>query len=155
MRSLPVRDELRFRHPEIEARLGTPVLDRATPRGRLIAWVAADIVVTWASGHADEGGSREFIALLDQRRPAGLRQIWDDWSAVNTYDSQGRELIRLWTDANRDLAPHIHVLVRSKLVAMGLTVANLAMGNPMQVYANAMTFETRLLATLRGHRKED
>jgi hypothetical protein len=108
------------------------------------------IVVTSAVGH----GAAEFVdpllAIFDEAVARGAREIWDDWARVASYDSEVRVRLTAWTRANYWIAKGVHVLVGSKLIAMGVTVSNLALGGPLHVTTDRAAFERDVLSRLWG-----
>lgn len=66
------------------------------------------------------------------------------------YDSDARQALTAWTDRQRPHLRGIHILVHSKIVAMGIAVANLATGGITVTYASRTEFESVLANTVRG-----
>lgn len=86
---------------------------------------------------------------------SGVRFDWfGDYGEMTGYDSQMRISLSDFTATNKSNIDTIAILVRSKIVAMGVSVANLAVGGKIDVYANRESFEHALSeATLRSRTK--
>ncbi len=127
-------------------------------RGRVELYAHGDVVVTIASGQIIAGDSRALTDVVDSvRRRVGCVRVFHDWHAVEGYESEARIHLTRWTlDAPRGTIGECHVLVRSKLVAMGVSTAALALrlaSIPLFSYTLRAPFEARLIAALSGETK--
>lgn len=69
-----------------------------------------------------------------------------NWFAMDNYDSSCRIELTTWT--LRHLADAVvHIGTGSKMVAMGVSVANLALGNLITVHSDIDALEAALAAT--------
>jgi hypothetical protein len=59
-----------------------------------------------------------------------------DWEDMNTYDAECRKVLTEWTLRHRGQIEGWHILVRSKLVAMGVATASLLIGGGVIVSYN-------------------
>lgn len=75
--------------------------------------------------------------------------VFDDWEEATGYESEVRIRLTAWTQRHLDRIPETHILVRSRLLAMGISVANLAVGNKLRAYTSRKEFEAAL-AVARG-----
>jgi len=97
-----------------------------TDKGELrILFLRRDLVVQRAAGT----GSIEIAQRITQTLGAAMRRgerlhIFDDFSALDDYTSAARIELTAWTRAHLASIQSIHILTRSKLVAMGASVAN-------------------------------
>jgi hypothetical protein len=142
-----------FDDEALRRRLGEPLRTLGNERGTLRVWVprGRGLVVSQAAGHGGAIFVASFLEAVEAAVAAGAHEIWDDWARIQSYDSDARVEILHWTKAHPAIAPHIHVLVGSKLIAMGVTVANLALGNVFHVTSDRRAFEAAVLARLGGH----
>lgn len=108
------------------------VLQRATGRG------------TIEMAEAIERGLRKAM----QR--CGTVRVFDDWQRVNGYDSRARVSLTQFTRKHKADISETHILVGSKLLAMGISVASLALGRTFQVYSNRARFEDVLEGAVYG-----
>ena len=134
----------------LRSRLGTPKHTFSAARGELLVWVPAPghVVVNAGWGHGGMELVGPLLAAFDAAIAEGATEIWGDWRGFTSYDSQTRVLMTKWTRARPAIIGDIHVLVASRLMAMGVTVANLALGNAFEVTSDAVAFERKLLAKL-------
>lgn len=98
-------------------------------------------------------GGAEFGPALIRRQDAQLAEagslnLFYDFSGMPTYDSELRVACTKWIQAHASFVPKIHVVVRSKMVAMGVSVANLALGGIIQTYTQRTGAFEKALANL-------
>ena len=95
-----------------------------------------------------------FLAQLDAMVSEGVRGVvvFHDFEALLGYDSAARQRLTEWRrSAPAGTTRALHLLVRSKLVAMGASTASLALrlvGVELQSYTDRGSFE-RALETAR------
>lgn len=65
------------------------------------------------------------------------------------YDTEARLVLTNWLSRNRPLLRSVQVLVHSKIVAMGATVASLALGGLVTVHSDPRAFQ-RAIETANG-----
>jgi len=80
------------------------------------------------------------VTLLDSR-PV---HVFHDWADMSRYDTEAR--VKLTEYANRRIRcfASTNILVRSRLLAMGITVANIILRNHIQVYGHRERFDKEL-----------
>lgn len=117
-----------------------------TARGVMIVRrPAPHVLLISGHGHAD-------AVLVDhilQWRDAivaeqGKIALFDDLQRVSGYDSEVRARLTKWAHEHKREIVAFHILVRSKLVAMGVSVASLALGSAIHAHARRETFEAAL-----------
>jgi hypothetical protein len=77
----------------------------------------------------------------------------DDLANVTSYDSAARVRSIEWSKLNQDKLASVHVLFHSKLIAMAVSVANLALRDPMHSYSAREPFEQQILEALGPRRR--
>lgn len=113
------------------------------------------IFLTRISGHADLDCALHLMRAFDRIATItiGPLDVFHDWELVTGYDSVVRQELVRWTDEN-EKPGEVHILVKSRLVAMGVSVANAALGGKLVVYSDRVKFEnTRSEMTMRKRRK--
>lgn len=120
-----------------------------TERGSLeIEEPAPGVVLTRFSGHGQlehaEGIMERFDAALARH---GSIVVFDDWERGEGYDSETRVRLTEYTRARLHRVT-FHILVRSRLFAMGLSVANLALGGRLHVTTSRLAFDRALRAAV-------
>jgi hypothetical protein len=114
------------------------------------------IFVTRMSGHMDMPLTTSFITLLDSwlaRRSHDL-SAFHDWAQMNNYDLSARVALTRWTLTHRPAFREAHLLVRSKIVELGVEAANLTLGRFMTTHRDLPTFERALQSALTRHHVE-
>lgn len=72
-----------------------------------------------------------------------------DWSKLQRYTSSARMKLTDWMMQHRHGFAAVHILVNSNLVAMGVNVANLALGGFLRAGTDAVAFA----AVVEAHRR--
>src|SRR5690606_35425297 len=112
-------------------------------RGQLRFKRLADgVIVTEVRGTLSRAFVPGYLRSLERvlaARPGLLS--FCDWYDMEGYDSDARMALTQWTYAHRSEFAAIHILLRSKLVAMGVSVANLALGGFMTVHSARAPFD--------------
>lgn len=134
--------------------LATPARLRkrfATDKGTIeIYFLSADIVLQRATGLADRAHAEAIATTLQPAIDGGTRlAIFDDFSGLEGYTSQARIELTAWTRKNLPKIGSIHILVRSKLVSMGVAVANVALGN-VNSYTDRKSFDAAIERALEA-----
>jgi hypothetical protein len=116
-------------------------------RGRLGLWVPCpSLLVIAIQGH----GHAEFAtAILESHRtlrPQAPVHLFADVEEMTTYDSRLRTELSAGFLPDRTRIAAFHVLLKSKLVAMGVSVANLALGGIVKITTERPQF-TQILDT--------
>lgn len=93
-------------------------------------------------GRVSAAMAEQVVLLLE----AALRTherlvVFDDWEALTGYVSEARIRMTDWTRLHQEQIPETHILVGSKIVAMGVTVAAMALRKPLHVYSDRKAFE--------------
>ena len=97
-------------------------------------------------GHLTEEVSRG-LNLESEKFLVSTRRnlIFCDWYEMTGYDSGARIASTEWVERHRASLERFHILFRSKLVSMGVAVANIATGGILQPTSNLAVFENELL----------
>ena len=67
-----------------------------------------------------------------------------DYSAMTRYDGNTRVVLSEFTAKHKNSLRTVAILVQSKIVAMGVSVANLATGGKIEAFSNRDKFESAL-----------
>ena len=81
-------------------------------------------------------------------REDGRLVAFHDWERAESYDTEARLLLTRWGASIARDVEVVHILFRSKLVAMGVSVAALVLGGMIHPHTTRASFE----AARRGHR---
>ncbi len=74
----------------------------------------------------------------------GCIALFDDLDLLTGYDNAVRSQLTEWSRKNRPKIVAFHILTRSKLVAMGVGVANLVLGGSIRIHRVRSAFEDAL-----------
>jgi hypothetical protein len=125
-----------------------------TSSGEHRIWVPAPgIVATACMGH----GSAELAGFIERDmtrvlEAEGGAHVFADWAKMTGYDSAARIQLTRWMKKIRPLMTGFSVLVRSRFVAMGVSVANLALGGNLQSFTSEQAFRRALDDATRAAR---
>ena len=118
------------------------------PRASLWWWSPAPgIYCTELKGHfcvAGVGPLLEGFRLVAEASPSLGVMTFHDWTGIKTYDSAARVA---YVDQARPLmhrSASIEALVTSKIVAMGIELARIALGAALHGTADREAFEARI-----------
>ena len=108
-------------------------------------WVPAPgVVVQRLAGRAEVDVAKAATGELDAvLRECSEITLFDDFDELVSFTAATRAWVVSWTRANIDKHRAIHVLVSSKLVSMGVTVASVALRG-VRSYSERARFEAAL-----------
>lgn len=113
---------------------------------------AATVVGVRVVGYLDTPLVPYTMQKTDELTARGVKPtVFNDWWEMTGYDSEARIRLTEWTRSNLALGKTwpSHVLMRSKIVAMGVTVANMALGGALVVHSDRAVFDAELRAAAR------
>jgi hypothetical protein len=113
------------------------------------------IVYYKVTGRLVKGLVPTIVKWIDRARERGLATKFVDLWETTGYEAEAREQI---TAKQRPTISQVlleHVLVRSRLVAMGISVANLVLAWKLRMYSEREPFERVFLSTLTEQRRRD
>jgi hypothetical protein len=116
-------------------------------RGTLsISFPAPGILFGRVSGHYSQAMLKEYLGGLDEAVKAGHKlTTFHDWEEMTGYDSVCRQAMTDWVLKHVSQIHMNHILVRSKIVAMGVATANLLTGGKLLFpYTTRVPFERAL-----------
>lgn len=115
-------------------------------------WLAAPTVLVWKYRGYSDAGYLPFIAMVYDRTLANLRgrtAMFVDCELQTGYDSDFRRGLVDWSKRMLPLPSTYCLFVRSRLVAMGISIARLAMGGSAQ-HVEVVTTRDAYRAKLEG-----
>lgn len=117
-----------------------------TPSGELTIWQPRDSVVVFQlGGHIGQPFVQPVVERVQSMLDAGLRPtVFDDLEQAVSYDGTVRLELTRFAARTAARVSATHVLVRSKLIAMTVGVANLALYQHLTVHSSRDGFESEL-----------
>jgi hypothetical protein len=110
---------------------------------------ADSVVLIVASGHPTPDLTPLFLMEVERRIRRGLRVHWfGDYADVPGYESEVRMALTDFLAKHKDKFESVTVLARHRLLAMGVAVANLAVGGKISVTVDREKFQRVLAATV-------
>ena len=110
------------------------------------------IVLTRVTHHATFGMVDRYLRILDVELTHGPVEIFHDWAGVTGYDTEARRRITAWGSTRGQAITQVHVLLGSKLLAMGISMATVALGRDFAVHYDRVRWEASLAALLPDYR---
>jgi hypothetical protein len=124
-------------------------LAHETSRGRLALWTLDQgVFVFQIVEHGDKSFVAPVVAAFERSLRHGASQMFVDVELMTSYDTELRTEVTAAMARERKRIGCLHILVRSKIVAMGVSVANLALGGLMTIHGSAPPFQHALQAGL-------
>jgi hypothetical protein len=110
-------------------------------RGELRVKTSENVVYMQLNGYLDKDYVTNITQPVDKLILAGMKPlIFNDWWEMTGYDTDARLKLTDWIFWIRGKIVGSHILVRSKIVSMGVSIANLALGGMLTVYTDRQEF---------------
>jgi hypothetical protein len=135
-----------------------PVEQFVSPKGSCECTIPQPSIVLFkVKGHLEKPVGRQIVEVMDKMVAAQRHfDAFCDFSEMTGYDSEVRTMWTQWVASYRTRST-IHILVGSKIVSMGVSVANLALGGVLVGYTSHAMFDAALRSAKMGlagvHRK--
>jgi hypothetical protein len=118
-------------------------------RGCVGLWVPSPSVLVFAlHGYGDAGFAAPIIRAYETLANHGSLYVFADAEALVNYDSALRTQLTSCFFPDRERIASLHVLFHSKIVAMGISVVNLALGGIVTTTTERARFKAKLDACL-------
>jgi hypothetical protein len=116
-------------------------------RGSLAYWRASPrVYATQVRGYMTPDMARLIIGHGELLYgPAGRVHGFHDWFDMSNYDSRCRVELTAWVMSHRQRSA-LHIGLRSRMVAMGVAVANLALGNLITIHDDPVSLKSAFAA---------
>ncbi|MEL6759169.1 MAG: hypothetical protein AAFP04_02095 [Myxococcota bacterium] len=109
------------------------------------------ILATQVAGRAHLSQVHALIAYQQQvleQHPGGM-WVFHNWAEAQSYAQGVRETLVEWTNAHMDAIFRVHLVFRSRLIAMGVSVAMIGMKR-IQVVSSVEELEAGLAEAVRA-----
>ncbi len=120
-------------------------------QGALHMWTLGDgIFCTRGHGHVGMAAVEALIDYTEQRivEQSAKLLVFHDWLEVTGYESKARLPLSRWMFEHRASYEVVHVAVRSRLVAMGASVVNLAIGGFLKTHPTVRDVDVEMRRVL-------
>ena len=111
-----------------------------------------DVIYLKVTGHLDKATGAFALGNVQKMAAAargGRITVFCDWADMSGYDSEVRATFTQWVASNRTTVK-FHLLVASKIVSMGVSVANLALDGVLIGYTNRTAFDAAMRTIKMG-----
>jgi hypothetical protein len=107
---------------------------------------APDVILFEVVGVLDSRCVDEIVAATDQAiQSAGAIHVFHDWSEMTNYESHTRKRLTDYVEAVKSKLLSSHILFRSRIVAMGVSVANLVLNQRLSTYTDKEKFTASMV----------
>jgi hypothetical protein len=125
----------------------------STQRGKLALFAAAPLLVLQFSDFGEGDFAGPVLAAFDEIVAAKHKaELFYEMGRMNNYDSALRTRMTSHFAEHRPQIASLHVFTRSRIVAMGVSVANLALGQLITVHTDSSRFFKAIDVTAKKHR---
>jgi hypothetical protein len=110
---------------------------------------APGVLQTRATGHADVAAVEKLTAAYDSiERVVPRVDVFHDWAGITGYAPDARVLYTAWSKAHGHTVGTVAILMKSPLVSMGISVANIVLGGTLKPFTNRAQWEALLASTV-------
>jgi hypothetical protein len=124
-----------------------PTFERWLGKGGhlVLRWKNAGVVQVIVRGHGDGRFANPILRAFDTMADRyGTITVFCDFGQMPTYDSALRKELTDWCRERRRSLRAFHVVAESKIVVMGFSIANLALGGIIESHIERDTFEAAM-----------
>jgi hypothetical protein len=107
---------------------------------------APGVIVTRARGVGSLNAIKWYTSRADRVMLGGrpLQCVFHDWAEITSFDPEARSFLRTWAAQRGTMLGEAHYLVSSKLLAMAVSAAALALGRSLKAHTDPVAFEAAL-----------
>jgi hypothetical protein len=117
----------------------------------LLDRVGAEVLVLTLRGDIGDDWANAIVgAMSDELRSGAQTNFFADIEHLESYGPLLRQRATDTLLRHRRWVASIHALVRSRVVSMGVSIANVALGGMIVTYASRRSFESAIEAALLG-----
>lgn len=108
------------------------------------------LLTSTMSGTLNVRLAREFLSHLDRWVKLGGTQLlaFHDWEAVEDYETDARNVLTPWSKLHRPQFDRVHMLVRSRTLAWGISIVNSITNDVMIAHHSRAAFDQARRAAL-------
>lgn len=113
---------------------------------------APGLIVTRVKGHTNLECLQFYTQRAEREMQRGKLTVFHDWTGMDSYEPSARDELKRWGKAHNDDFASVDYLVRSKVVAMLVSVAALTLGRDLHATTDREYFLEKLDVALAGRR---
>jgi hypothetical protein len=112
--------------------------------------ISSRLLTSTMTGKLDLALAREFLDNLDRWVKLGGEHLiaFHDWELVEDYDTEARTLLTPWSKLHRPKFDRVHMLVRTRTLAWGISIVNSITNDVMIAHHSRAAFEQARLAVI-------
>lgn len=117
----------------------------------VVTWLAPDCVLATAIGYDDGACSRQVTDELERAIAKGHRLTgFVDMSRQSGQSMASRDVWTAWAKRNRPQLVCAHMLVKSRMMDMAISVFSMLIGGGIESYSSVALFEAAIRAKVPG-----
>jgi hypothetical protein len=97
-------------------------------------------IITRLKGQATLGALNFYMARAEREMSFGRLTVFHEWAEMAGYEPAARDELKRWGKQYNDAFDHVEYLVRSKVVAMLISVAALTLGRDLHATTDEVQF---------------
>lgn len=109
---------------------------------------APRLLITRVKGHATLECLRHYTARAEREMSLGRLTVFHEWADLTGYDPAVRDELKRWGKLHNGDFERVVYLVRSKVIAMLISVAALTLGRELHATTDEVAFLADLFRTL-------
>lgn len=114
---------------------------------------APGLLVTLVRGHVSGACVEYYTRRAEREMARGKLTVFHDWTGMDSYEPAARDELKRWGKLHNDAFVAVDYLVRSKVVAMLISVAALTLGRDLHATTDRAYFLEKLEVALAGARR--
>lgn len=97
-------------------------------------------IITRLKGQATLAALNFYMTRAEREMSSGRLTVFHEWAEMSTYEPAARDELKRWGKQHNDAFDHVEYLVRSKVVAMLISVAALTLGRDLHATTDEVQF---------------
>ncbi|MCY0991509.1 hypothetical protein OV203_30485 [Nannocystis sp. ILAH1] len=115
----------------------------------VLLWRPAErFLITRLKGQATLGALQFYTGRAEREMSLGRLTVFHEWAEMAGYSPSARDELKRWGKQHNDAFDHVEYLVRSKVVAMLISVAALTLGRDLHATTDEVQFTDDLFSAL-------
>ncbi|WP_050428892.1 hypothetical protein [Chondromyces crocatus] len=139
--------------------MSSPAVEREWWKGPTweiqIFYPAPGVLYTRAEGQADLECAQHAMQAFDRVAAATTEKVavFHDWEGITAYTAEVRSTYTKWSKGHVERLAGVHILIRSRMVAMAVTLVSAAVGGVITAHYDRNAFEKLRAETILRRRR--